>query len=163
MSKYKEMNTFIKEISKMICANQTICKLLNYDIPDALAMPDLEDAAETLINKKILFCNSVPGDDEAISILSVVMTNIKNDGANPYIRGYSIVFTILVHSSLYVLNEGDLRVVGIMSELDDMFNVIHNNSSAVKMKRLRDEGAQHTWASKMYSGYSLRYSTFNRT
>ncbi|MBU3142209.1 hypothetical protein [Clostridium sp. CF012] len=162
MSKYKEMNTFIKEISKMICANQTICKLLHYDTPDALAMPDLEDAAERLINKKILFCNSVP-DDEAISILSIVMTNISNDGINPYIRGYNIVFTILVHSSLYVLNEGDLRVVGIMSELDDMFNFVHNKNSTVKMKGLRDEGAQHTWASKDYNGYTLTYSTFSNT
>ncbi|MBW9145756.1 hypothetical protein KTC92_02550 [Clostridium sp. CM027] len=162
MSKYKEMNKFIKDISKMICENQTICKLLYYNTPDALDMPDIEDAA-LLINKNILFCNSVPGDDEAISILSIVMTNIENDGKNPYIRGYKIVFTILVHSSLYVLDEGDLRVVGIMSELDDMFNAIHNSSSPDKMKRLRDEGAQHTWASKNYNGYSLIYSTFNRT
>jgi len=163
MSKYKEMNSFIKEISKMICDNQTICKLLHYNTPDALLKPDLEDAAETLLNKKILFCNSVPGDDEAISTLSIVMTNIKNDGKNPYIRGYRIVFTILVHSSLYVLNEGDLRVVGIMSELDDMFNLVHNKTSLKKMNRFLDEGAYQTWASNEYNGYTLNYSTMNRT
>ncbi|MBZ9688386.1 hypothetical protein G9F72_018820 [Clostridium estertheticum] len=161
MSKFKELNIYVQEISKKLCANQNLCKLLYYNSKDALKKEDFEDAGD-LINKNILFCNSVPPETESKTVLSIILNDFENDGS-VYIRKNTISFNILTHTDLWLLDDGTFRVFSIMEELDTTFNMVHNKNSADSIGRLNFKNANHIWANNKYSGYTLNYGIWNHS
>lgn len=161
MSKFKELNTYVNTIAQMICNNQNLCKLLYFNTKDALGEDDLEDPAELLINKNILFHNSVPSEnDKAKSVLSIVLNDFENDGSI-YLRKNVITFNILIHNDLWLLENGEFRVFKIMEELDTLFNKVHNQNDLSIVSKLTFRNANHLWANYKYSGYCMNYGIWN--
>lgn len=161
MSKFRELNTYVSTIAQMICENQNLCKLLYFNTKDALKKDDIENTVELLINKNILFHNSVPAEsDEAKSVLSVILNDFENDGSI-YFRKNLITFNILIHSDLWLLEEGDFRVFKIMEEIDNTFNKLHNSNNSGMISRLTFKNANHIWANYKYSGYCLNYGIWD--
>lgn len=159
MSKFKELNNYINDILIDLISNDNLTKLLEYNTPDALESPSLK-SPESLINKNIFTFNHVPASDKAKSIISVILDDFENN-ESVYFRKNNIVFNILVHNDLWLLENNDFRVFKIMEEIDNTYNIIHTKNDNFRVHRLEFVRANHLWATNEYSGYTLKYKIWN--
>jgi hypothetical protein len=122
MSKFLELNQNIKTIIDTILGSQNLCKLLYYSSKSPLAETDLADTSSILLEN--LFPIPVtPGiEDDAKSIITIVLDDFALGRDNNAFKTSKIVFNVLSHLDLWLLNDTKIRPYSILNEIDTLFN-----------------------------------------
>ena len=147
------MNTF--KIADKIMQNQTICRLLKYQVRDPLdreKYPDVDGA--DLINKQILITPKVYDDTiEKMSYVIAVFDDFVVNQLNPEFKHSTIRFDIACPYDEWLLNEKSLRPYLIMQEIDTMFN----EGRLAGIGTLQFHRADTLTLSPWIGGYSMKY------
>ena len=146
-------NTF--KIANKIMSNQTICRLLKYQVRDPLnkeKYPDVDGA--DLINKQILIVPKIYDDStEKMSYITAIFDSFIVNQINPEFKTSTVRFDIACPYDEWLLNEHSLRPYLIMQELDTMFN----EGKLAGIGNLQFYRASNLTLSPWIGGYSMIY------
>ncbi len=146
-------NTF--KIANKLMQNQTLCRLLKYQVRDALdteKYPNVDGA--DLIGKQILIVPKVFDDStEKMSYVISVFDDFVVNQINPEFKVSTVRFDIACPYDEWLLNERSLRPYLIMQEIDTMFN----ESKLAGIGTLQFYRADALTLSPWIGGYSMRY------
>ena len=147
------MNTF--KIANRLMQNQTICRLLKYQVKDPLDTEKYPDVDGTeLINKQILIVPKIYDDSvDKMSYVTAVFDNFIVNSLNPEFKVSTIRFDVACPYDEWILNAQTLRPYLIMQEIDTMFN----ESKLAGIGTLQFWRADDLTLSPWIGGYSLRY------
>lgn len=119
----------INDIVNKLYANQDLCKLLFYDVPNPLAEDDIADTTvlyTDLENQRIIpkpF--TVDTTDTYRTTLHIVLNNFKNGDAQ-YFTKASIDFIVMCNNQIWDIVDGSgeikMRPWMILEELNETFN-----------------------------------------
>jgi hypothetical protein len=146
-------------IVNKIIKNDTICKLLYYDGPNALLQPVLTPEQKSdLMGKNIRVVPVLEKDDEIANLILIQFDNfIPNETDSATYIEFMISFDILCYSKNWVLDDYMLRPYKIMSELNTMFNMSKLRSSGP----INFIGARSLLINENLTGYSLMYKVYD--
>lgn len=155
MAYFKDLNDKIVYITNMVKANQDLCKLLYYSENNPLDFPDIFDTQTLMLRNIFPLPKSPESVKEQISILNVYFLNSKNYSKNTGFRPVYLVFDIMCHLDIWMLNNNQIRPLSICSKIDEMFNnvVIQQVSDAA----IFWDGLDMYKFSDYYYGYRLTY------
>lgn len=115
-------NTF--KIANKLMLNQSLCRLLKYQVRDPLnkeKYPDV-DGAE-LINKQILIIPKIFDDStEKMSYVTALFDGFVVNQLNPEFKISTVRFDIACPYEEWLMDDRSLRPYLIMQEIDEMFN-----------------------------------------
>lgn len=151
MSRFKELNDNLMKILETLLSSQDLCKLLYYTNDNPLEQPDIQDTTSLLFNKIYPYPFTPNVQDEATSIINVVLTNFRLNQNRSFKDG-EICFNILCHINLWKIS-GGLRPYSILKEIDELFN----GERIVGIGKLEYKNNGLLWANEKYCGYSLVY------
>ena len=146
------MNTF--KIANRIMNNQTICRLLKYQVRDPFdeKYPNV-DGAE-LIGKQILIVPKIFDDStEKMSYVTAIFDDFVVNQINPEFKLATVRFDIACPYDEWLLNSQSLRPYLIMQEIDTMFN----EGKLAGIGTLQFYRADALTLSPWIGGYSMRY------
>lgn len=146
------MNTF--KIANRIMNNQTICRLLKYQVRDPFdeKYPNV-DGAE-LIGKQILIVPKIYDDStEKMSYVTAIFDDFVVNQINPEFKLTTVRFDIACPYDEWLLNSQSLRPYLIMQEIDTMFNM----KPLAGIGTLQFYRADALTLSPWIGGYSMRY------
>ena len=147
------MNTF--KIANTLMNNQTICRLLKYQVRDPLdkeKYPDV-DGVE-LINKQILIVPKIYDDsNEKMSYITAIFDDFVVNQLNPEFKISTVRFDVVCPYDEWVLDSHTLRPYLLMSEIDKEFN----EAKLAGIGTLQFHRADNLALSPWIGGYSMRY------
>lgn len=146
-------NTF--RIANKIMNNQTICRLLKYQVRDPLDKDKYKDVdGVDLINKQILIVPKVYDDStEKMSYITAIFDNFVVSAFNPEFKISTIRFDVACPYDEWLLNGHSLRPYLIMQQLDAMFN----ESKLAGIGNLHFYRADNLVLTPWIGGYSMIY------
>lgn len=143
-------------IANKLVHNQTICRLLKYQVRDPLdssKYPDV-DGVE-LINKQILIIPKIYDDStEKMSYVVAVFDNFVIDNFNPEFKRTTLRFDIACPYDEWMLDDKSLRPYLLMHEIDYEFN----QQKLAGIGTLQFTRATALTLSPQIGGYSLWYN-----
>lgn len=152
----------MQDILTRVVNNQVICKLLKYNTPDALSMPDItyKERVNLLYDanyeNRRLFSNK-PLDvisDSAMTLLSVVPVFDDYDLTTAIIKYH---FFISCQEKIQQI-EGGFRAIRIMSELYSMFHGVNFMRDGDRIGYKIQFGFAHPYVfNDRYYGYEVQY------
>ncbi len=145
-------NTFT--IANRLMQNQTICRLLKYQVRDPLdsKYPDVDGA--DLINKQILIVPKIYDDStEKTSYITAIFNNFNVTLGNSDFKIATIRFDIACPYEEWLLDGHTLRPYAIMQEIDNMFN----ESKMAGIGKVHFESANPLTLTPWIGGYSMYY------
>ena len=146
------MNTF--KIANRIMSNQTICRLLKYQVRDPFdeKYPNV-DGAE-LIGKQILIVPKIFDDStEKMSYITAIFDDFVVNQINPEFKVSTVRFDVACPYDEWMLNNQSLRPYLIMQEIDTMFN----EGKLAGIGTLQFYRADALTLSPWIGGYSMKY------
>ena len=151
------IDKYLNDIKDKILTNSNLCKLLYHNTDNPLA--EVAVATPTLLytdkeNQKLFFTPFTDdSDSEAKTTLHVVVSEFKLDQPSKYFKDLSIDFIVMIHNSLWLLDDGSgeikLRANAIWKELNDTF---FDHRSAIG-KNLFDYSKIVRTKDNLYNGY----------
>lgn len=146
-------NTF--KIANKLMQNQTICRLLKYQVRDPLDKVKYKDVdGADLINKQILIIPKIYDDSiEKMSYITAIFDDFVINQMNPEFKVSTLRFDIACPYDEWLLNERSLRPYLIMQEIDTIFN----ESKMAGIGTLQFWRADALTLSPWIGGYSMRY------
>lgn len=146
-------NTF--RIANKLMNNQTICRLLKYQVRDPLNTEKYKDVDGTeLINKQILIIPKIFDDStEKMSYITAIFDDFVVNMLNPEFKTSTVRFDIACPYDEWLLDAHTLRPYLIMQEIDAMFN----ESKLAGIGTLQFHRADNLTLSPWIGGYSMRY------
>ncbi len=115
-------NTF--KIANKLMLNQSLCRLLKYQVRDPLnkeKYPDVDGA--DLINKQILIIPKIFDDStEKMSYVTALFDGFVVNQLNPEFKISTVRFDIACPYEEWLMDDRSLRPYLIMQEIDEMFN-----------------------------------------
>ena len=146
-------NTF--KIANKLMNNQTICRLLKYQVRDPLNTKKYKDVDGTeLINKQILIIPKIFDDStEKMSYITAIFDDFVVNMLNPEFKTSTVRFDIACPYDEWLLDAHTLRPYLIMQEIDAMFN----ESKLAGIGTLQFHRADNLTLSPWIGGYSMRY------
>ncbi len=146
-------NTF--KIANKILEDQTICRLLKYQVRDPLDKNKYAEVDGTdLINKQILIVPKIYDDSiEKMSYLVIIFNDYVVNQLNPEFKTSTIRFDIACPYDEWLLDAQTLRPYLIMQRIDDLFN----ESKLAGIGTLQFWRADPLVLSPQIGGYSMRY------
>lgn len=146
-------NTF--KIANKLMNNQTICRLLKYQVRDPLNTEKYKDVDGTeLINKQILIIPKIYDDStEKMSYITAIFDDFVVNMLNPEFKTSTVRFDIACPYDEWLLDAHTLRPYLIMQEIDAMFN----ESKLAGIGTLQFHRADNLTLSPWIGGYSMRY------
>ncbi len=146
-------NTF--KIANKLMNNQTICRLLKYQVRDPLNIEKYKDVDGTeLINKQILIIPKIFDDStEKMSYITAIFDDFVVNMLNPEFKTSTVRFDIACPYDEWLLDAHTLRPYLIMQEIDAMFN----ESKLAGIGTLQFHRADNLTLSPWIGGYSMRY------
>lgn len=157
MSKMQNLNTDMFIILNKLLANKNLCKLLAYTDSDPLSLNDVEQSKSLLFNNIYPFSFVPDVQSDPTTIINVIFDNFTLVNSNNSYTTNLVVFNILCHQDLWLINNNQLRPFSIMSELDKIFNDV----LCIGLQKLYLESANVIVANEKYSGYILSYIATN--
>lgn len=142
----------------MILSNQNLLKYLVYN-NDPLKQDDISDTV-SLLNSHIFFKPKVPNVSEGVrNYLIIHLNNYKLTNNSDYFRVGRVVFDIVIHESLVDLENGDLRSICILDELDSVFN----KTGEISVGETKFNSCQEIIVGKEFYGYqyAVEFMNFN--
>lgn len=153
--RFSVMGTNTFKIANKIMQNQTICRLLKYQVRDPLnteKYPNVNGAE--LINKQILIIPKVFDDsNEKMSYVAAIFNDYTVNQLNTEFKTTTIRFDIACPYEEWLLDEQTLRPYLIMQEIDTEFN----GSKMAGIGTLQFWRADPLVLSPWIGGYSMRY------
>lgn len=144
------------QIANKLVNNQSICRLLKYQVRDPLdskKYPDV-DGVE-LINKQILIVPKIYDDStEKMSYVVAVFDNFIVNSFNPEFKLTTLRFDIACPYDEWMLDDRSLRPYLLMHEIDNDFN----ERSLAGIGTLQFARASALTLSPQIGGYSLWYN-----
>ena len=143
------------KIANKLMSNQTLCRLLKYQVRDALdanKYPNV-DGSE-LINKQILIVPKVFDDStEKTSYITALFNSFVVNQFNPEFKISSVRFDIACPYEEWIMNSYSLRPYLIMEEVDNMFN----EAQLSGIGTLQFVRADPLTLTPQIGGYSMQY------
>lgn len=146
-------NTF--KIANKIMQDQTICRLLKYQVRDPLdkeKYPNVDGS--DLINKQILIIPKIYDDSiEKMSYITAIFDDFVVNQINPEFKITTIRFDIACPYDEWLLDNHTLRPYLIMQRVDTLFN----ESDLAGIGTLQFWRADTLTLSPWIGGYSMKY------
>lgn len=146
-------NSFL--IANKLIQNQKICRLLKYQVRDALDTEKYPDVnGIDLINKQILIIPKIYDDStEKMSYVTAVFDDFVVNQINPEFKVTTLRFDIACPYEEWLLDNKSLRPYLIMQEIDTEFNE-HKLAGIGTLQFYR---ADTLTLSPWIGGYSMKY------
>lgn len=146
-------NTFI--IANRLMSNQSICRLLKYQVRDPLDTKKYEDVdGAELINKQILIVPKIFDDStEKTSYIVALFDNFVVTMGNTDFKIATVRFDIACPYEEWLLDGRTLRPYAIMQEIDNMFNDKHMQG----IGKVQFYSANPLTLTPWIGGYSMYY------
>ena len=153
MSKFNELNDNIKKIIETILSSQDLCKILYYSSTTPLLEANLPDTSIILLNN--LFPTPVTPtiEDEAKSIITIVLDDFALGRDNNAFKTSKIVFNVFTHLDLWLLNDTKIRPYSILNEIDTLFN----QQRIATIGKLEFVSSRWIAISAKWHGYQISY------
>ena len=146
----KDMNLIVDLIMK----NERLKKLIFYDVPNALQMPNVPDSeAVNMFGKQIKIVPKLKVDKEEFCYIFIGFTNFTENNTNPAFRDNVIYFDIVCHQNQWNLGNFKLRPYAIAAELDSMLN----GQKLTGIGKLEFLSCRQIVLSNEFSGLALMY------
>ena len=157
-SSFLSMEKDMHLISNMLLRNQRIRKLLHYNTPNCLNMPEVsDDDAIGLFGKNIKMVPKLTIDNSVLTYIIISFDNFIPNATNPEFRNNLIEFDIICHFDQWNLKDFQLRPYKIAAEIDSMFNEKHLTGIGV----LQFVGAEQMILTDEYAGMCIRYAAIH--
>ena len=147
------MNTF--KIADQLMQDQTICRLLKYQVRDPLNKEKYPDVnGIDLINKHILIIPKIFDDSvEKMSYITAIFDDFVVNQMNPEFKISTVRFDVVCPYDEWLLDERSLRPYLLMSCIDTIFN----GAKMAGIGTLQFHRADNLALSPWIGGYSMRY------
>jgi hypothetical protein len=153
MSKFSELNDNIKIIMETVLGSQDLCKLLYYTSTNPLAEANLSDTSVLLLSS-IFPTPITPGvEDEPKNIITIVLDDFALGRDNNAFKTSKIVFNVLCHLDLWLLDDTKIRPYSILNEIDTLFN----QQRIATIGKLEFVSSRWIVANNKYHGYQCFY------
>lgn len=120
---YKQLSSFIKEISSRLLADQTLCKLLYYNDTNPLAHPDFtSEERSSLLGKEVRFIPRVGPQEVTKSKVVIVLPKGEKNPENKEVIVLPINIFIYTPFSEWVIEGDELRIFLIMSRIEELLD-----------------------------------------
>jgi hypothetical protein len=154
VNSFERLTQFKEEILYKFINNQTICKLLYYNFPDALSMSDISNPT-SLIYDVIFPYRFIPNVTNIIkSYVTTEFTEFELTRNNPKNINFNLLFYIFTHKDLFVTDNG-LRVDLLLNEIDKEIQESKLGFGKVYLSLCRS-----FWLDNDYGGYALTYKMY---
>lgn len=145
-------NTFT--IINKILNDQTICRLVKYQVRDPLSEKYDDVDSEELINKQILMVPKIYDDStEKMSYVTALFDNFVVNMLNPEFKVMTLRFDIACPYDEWLLDNRTLRPYLIMQRIDELFN----EQKLAGIGTLQFHRADALTLSPWIGGYSMVY------
>ena len=147
-------NTF--NIANKLLSNQSLCRLLKYQVRDPFDTEKYEDVdGLLLLNKQIMITPKIWDEStEKTSYIVALFNSFTTNQINPDYKIDTISFDVACPYDEWVLSENSLRPYLIMQELDDMFN----GAQMAGIGTLQFVRADRNVFTSQIGGYTMIYS-----
>lgn len=122
MSRFLELNQNVKIIVDTILSGQNLCKLLYYPSKSPLLEADLSDTSILLFSSIFPTPFTPTIEEDAKSIITIVLDDFALGRDNNAFKTSKIVFNVLIHLDLWLLDDTKIRPYSILNEIDTLFN-----------------------------------------
>jgi len=123
ISRFLELGQNINQLVLSLVTNDTLCKLLYYNVPDPLSQPSVPSpSTDVLFNNLFPYPYSPIAETNEISLLNVYLDNFRPEKVK--FKESLVICDVVCHQELWQLtgSSNGLRPYLIMNEIDDMFN-----------------------------------------
>jgi len=153
ISRFAELNINITDLMLEFINNSDLCKLLYYNDNNPLSQSVLTNPVDSLMYKNIYPYPFIPSvETEECSFINLILNNFGLSNNIAFKNG-NITVDVIVHTNLWILIDGTMRVFKIMEEID----TILNNQRLAGIGKLSFEYGSLLCLSKEFVGYSLNY------
>lgn len=153
--RFSVMGTNTFRIADKLMSNQTICRLLKYQVRDPFnkeKYPDVDGV--DLINKQILIVPKIFDDStEKMSYITAIFDDFVVNQMNTEFKVSTLRFDIACPYDEWILDARSLRPYLIMQEIDTLFN----ESKMAGIGTLQFWRADNLTLSPWIGGYTMRY------
>lgn len=154
LSVEKDLSIIVKEMFK----NSRLQKLLHYETPNALNMPELsEEDKLALFGKNIKIVPKITVDGGSMSYIIITFDNFVPNGTNPEFRDNVISFDIVSHFDQWHMRDFQLRPYRIAAEIDSIFDGAHLTGIGT----LEFVGANQIVLTDEFAGLNLVYAAIH--
>lgn len=157
MSKFDEMNDNIKEITQTLLDCQNLCKLLYYNSLTPLSESNINDTSILLLNNIYPIPIDPNIEDEPKSIITIVLDDSSLAKNNIGYKTSKIVFNILCHLDLWLLDDTKIRPYSVLSEIDTLFN----QQRIATIGKLEFERCRWIASNVKWHGYQVSYKVYD--
>lgn len=120
---YKQLSSFLKEISSRLLADQTLCKLLYYNDTNPLAHADLTATErQGMLGQFIRFIPRVGPQETTKSKIAMVLPGGEKNSENNEIISLPINLFIYTPFSEWVIEGDELRIFYILSRVEELLD-----------------------------------------
>ena len=120
---YKQLSSFLKEISSRLLIDQTLCKLLFYNDMDPLSHPDLTaDQRKNMLGQEVRFIPKVGPQETTKSKIVMVLPNGEKDPQNNEIIQLPIHLFVYTPFTDWIIEGDELRIFFIMSRIEELLD-----------------------------------------
>lgn len=156
------LNKYINTILEQLYSNNTICKLLYYDTPNALTSNNLDDNTilfTDLSNRRIYpMVYTMENMDIPKSMLYIDVSNASLDKKNIFFKDVCIEITILSHLDLWELTNDEseysnLRINRLVHELNTLFH----QKRVIGLGKMLFDVMQKVYVDRVFSGYKISF------
>ena len=146
-------NTF--NIANKLMMNQTLCRLLKYQVRDPLDKKHDNVDGLILLNKQIMITPKIWDEStEKASYIVALFNSFVTNVINPDFKVDTISFDVACPYDEWVLNGHSLRPYLIMNEIDKMFN----GAQMSGIGTLQFIRADRNVFTSQIGGYTMQYS-----
>lgn len=146
-------NTF--NIANKLMMNQTLCRLLKYQVRDPLDTKHDNVDGLILLNKQIMITPKIWDEStEKASYIVALFNSFVTNVINPDFKVDTISFDVACPYDEWVLNGHSLRPYLIMNEIDKMFN----GAQMSGIGTLQFIRADRNVFTSQIGGYTMQYS-----
>lgn len=169
INNFSGLNDYVKKILRKILNSDDLCKLIYYDIKDISDKEITNEQKLTMINgdekdRRIFPYPFIPGTTvETKTVLSFYFDRLRLARNNKEFNFGEIIFDIFSHEDIWLMEDFEVRVYSIMSEIDKIFN----NTDELGIGRLQlDSQFGLTYLppfsqNSTFYGYRLRYINYD--
>lgn len=153
---YKQLSSFLKEISSRLLADQTLCKLLFYNDTNPLSHADLTaDQRKQMLGKEVRFIPKVGPQETTKSKIAMALPGGEKDPVNKEIIQLPIQLFIYTPFSDWVIEGDDLRIFFIMSRVEELLD----GKDIKGIGKLQSTGFDMVLTTDELCGYRMEFIT----
>ena len=120
---YKQLSSFLKEISSRLLADQTLCKLLFYNDINPLSHPDLTaDQRKKMLGQEVRFIPKVGPQETTKSKIAMVLPSGEKNPENKEIIQLPIHLFVYTPFTDWIIEGDELRIFFIMSCVEELLD-----------------------------------------